>query len=271
MTTLREVYNEILFLLPDQPTNKTLLSILLIHSINVKEGLKNNGINENDEIHDWVGIAEGWDQSEDGVYSLRYINQHKELCQFKFLTLPNLEDTLSINAVVLGRNDQIYSYQLPVSQLNFDNQDQIFKSNTISAYKKSILSKILIKKQEPEKIEKQQSNILLEEPPQQQQQPQGLLWNIPRNQPFSVGNQDLNPFNRNPFDNRGNMGGNLMGPQYFQNFNQRQQQQQQFNPYAPPGARFDPFGPEPDINPFGEPNHKKPWPDPFGRGGQFPF
>ncbi|CAD8191416.1 unnamed protein product [Paramecium pentaurelia] len=269
MTTLREIYNEILFLLPDQPTNKTLLTILLIHSINVKEGLKNNGINENDESHEWVGIAEGWDQPEDGVYSLRYINQYKEQCQFKFLTLPQQDDTLSINAVILGRNDQIYSYKLPISSLNFDNQDLLFKSNTISVYKQQILQKIVMKKQEPQQIEKQ-TNILLEQPPQQQQ-PQGLLWNIPRNQPFSVGNQDINPFPRNPFDNRGQISGNLMGPQHFQNFNQRQQQQQLFNPQIPPGARFDPFGPEPDINPFGEPSNKKPWIDPFGRGGQFPF
>jgi hypothetical protein len=40
---------------------------LLIHAINVKEGLKNNGINENDENKEWVGIAEGWDILNDGI------------------------------------------------------------------------------------------------------------------------------------------------------------------------------------------------------------
>lgn len=85
MSSLSEIYDEILFLLPDQPKNKIEQAILLIHSINVKEGMKNNGINENDDDKEWVGIAEGWDNPIDGIilvivgiYSLRYKNPDQE-------------------------------------------------------------------------------------------------------------------------------------------------------------------------------------------------
>jgi hypothetical protein len=49
--------------------------------------MKNNGINENDDDKEWVGIVEGWDNPVDGIilvivgiYSLRYKNPDQELC-----------------------------------------------------------------------------------------------------------------------------------------------------------------------------------------------
>jgi hypothetical protein len=46
--------------------------IVLIHSINLNEGLVHVGLKEEDPIKELVGLAPGWDSSEDGIYSLKY-------------------------------------------------------------------------------------------------------------------------------------------------------------------------------------------------------
>lgn len=63
--------------------------------------MKNNGILEGDENKEWVGIAEGWqtsingiEYSNKGVYSLRYLNQSGETIQFKFVSQPDQDKWL---------------------------------------------------------------------------------------------------------------------------------------------------------------------------------
>ena len=66
--SLKDTFKEILFLLPDKPEDKVELFILLIHSINTKEGLINTGVRENDKEREYVGIAEGWQKAVDSIY-----------------------------------------------------------------------------------------------------------------------------------------------------------------------------------------------------------
>lgn len=65
--SLKSVYEEILFLLPDAPVTLLEKSIIFIHAINTKEGFKNNGVSDDDPDVAWVGIAEKWNKPIDGI------------------------------------------------------------------------------------------------------------------------------------------------------------------------------------------------------------
>ncbi|KAM3142055.1 hypothetical protein pb186bvf_005934 [Paramecium bursaria] len=235
--SLKDTFKEILFLLPDKPEDKVQLFVLLIHSINVKDGLINTGLRENDQEKEYVGIAEGWQKAVDKVYSLRYKNSDDDVIQFKFVCDLVQADKVQVNVIKVQDRTQMHTLDVNLSEIDYTNEESIMLTNYIPQYKKAILEKILPKQRFS------LSQQIDYEDLQDMQIPkiQNIFGDF--GQRSNYGQRDIDPFYQNSAFNRQDHGGMLFGPQQFRPNN---------NPnHHPRGARFDPYGPDPSINPFG--------------------
>ena len=220
--------------------------ILLIHTINLSNGLVCTGTLEDDPVAEYV-LPPNWSIPVDGIYSFRYENKGEKSLSyyFKIINEANV-DLLFVNAVSSTRQDIILSIEIP--KVSSYNSKENLKS-LIETYQNKIVLPLL-KPVEKAAVENKKSSLLISpEPPS--------FWTRPRNNnepsPFvpsfgDYGSSDLRPV---PL---GGGGGSLLGPnnpifagRQDPNYN---------NPYNPnnnpfgglpgipmPGARFDPFGP----------------------------
>ena len=271
-----EQYKQLLFSVGDNITPFQKL-ILYLHASNLASGLKCTGKNEDDPESDFF-IPPNWNKSEDDVYSMRYKNlKNNETIYFKFI---QEENQLIANAVKSLKTGHIYSASFNINDIKEFDKDSLDKIRM--KYKKNILNEIISEapkkediKQTPEQIFRgSQTNV--PNIPNPLWRPSQNPPNISPVNPFGdYGSSDLRPVPGDlrpvPIDPFGEMPtgkGNLLGPN---------------NPVfiygpqsggmgliKPPGARFDPYGPD-DITPFPDEKSKnKPPPTGF-RSGLNPF
>ena len=221
--------------------------ILLIHTINLSNGLVCTGTLEDDPVAKYV-LPPNWSIPVDGIYSFRYENKGEKSLSyyFKIINEANV-DLLFVNAVSSTRQDIILSIEIP--KVSSYNSKENLKS-LIETYQNKIVLPLL-KPVEKAAVENKKSSLLISpEPPS--------FWTRPRNNnepsPFVPSFGDYGSSDLRPVPLGGGGGGSLLGPnnpifagRQDPNYN---------NPYNPnnnpfgglpgipmPGARFDPFGP----------------------------
>lgn len=227
---------EIMFLSNAEATEHK--AIMLIHALNIANGLKCNGLLEDDLVEDCI-IPTNWQQHKENIYSFRYINtkNSKETLYFKIIHEPQA-DLLYINVVSSANPDSIISDEIKeISKLKPTEKNEI-TAKIIKNYQKNVLDPLL----QPKKPTAERSNLLIK-----QENPQDFFWSRPRNNdptPSYVpnfgdfGSSDLRPIPLGGI----NSGGSLLGPNnpiFSNNPNNNN------NPFGNPGPniRFDPFGP----------------------------
>ena len=256
-----EEYTELLFLAGENITPLQNL-ILYLHAANLASGLKCTGKNEDDPESDYV-IPLDWNKSEDDVYSIRYKNpKNNETIYFKFIEEKNL---LDVNAVRFSKTGRIYSNSISMNDIKKFDKESLEKIRM--KYQKDILDGIFdvaLKKDD----RKQVFEPIRREPKPEYPDNPNPFWRPPQNplaigprSPFGdYGSSDLRPVPNDPFGEKPTGQGNLFGPNnpFFI-----------YGPHSggmgltkPPGARFDPYGPD-DITPFKDEKPKRP---PGGNG-----
>ena len=217
--------------------------ILLIHAINLCENLKCTGLLEDDPVENYI-IPPNWDKSIDNIYSLRYMNDTKEVFYFKFIHAAEA-NVIEINAVSSVKTDTIISDEIPNISMYKSLEETSLLTSFIKNYQKKIIAQLFKKPQKkPEETKKNNENIV-------RQNPNDFFLNRQRNvdpSPFvptfgDYGSSDLRPV---PLGGL-NTGGSLLGPNNPIFSNRAPNLMNPINGPPGPNIRFDPFGPD-DIN-----------------------
>jgi hypothetical protein len=278
-----QTFEELRFV-AEQPTDTSILAILLAHSVNLNADLVCVGRLEDDPEAECL-LPQNWQSPVEGVYSLKYQFKAEPNTKvfFKFIVEENV--CIDFNAVTSHDPGRIFSLTQDIASLRdltTDFNSQKYET-FLSHYRPKILDHIIGTPTQA------QLNEQIPLRPVAEPDPDSLFWgrparNIqpapipfqpsinPDNNPLRVGGSDLRPVPLNPFGfTSGGNSGNLMGPR-SDLFNGGMAiggnaSGNPANPFGPGRIRFDPYGPDGINASFPDNNDIEPRPvprrDPF--------
>ena len=108
-----------------------MISALIVHSYNLKNGLKVTGYDEDDPVTEDLLLPQNFVENSLEMMTFRYKSDHVEGDIIMKFIPQNMgaESYIDINAMLSTSDDQIYSCELKIGQFDFKGEDKKLLDN----------------------------------------------------------------------------------------------------------------------------------------------